>query len=85
MSAGRKAAPPPLLSRTTAWTRERIGALPMAEVRQLCANAERLQEPEIAALCAEVLTEQRRAALAAAKAAKAKAGKGPLPKKTAAA
>jgi hypothetical protein len=52
---------PPLLSRSTSWTLERITALSAPEVRQLRDNAERLQEPEIAALCEQALSAQRRA------------------------
>jgi hypothetical protein len=37
------------------WTQERIESLSTPEVRQLMANAERLAEPEIAALCGAVL------------------------------
>lgn len=42
------------------WTREKIGSLTTPEVRQLRANAERLQETEIAALCDAVLGERPR-------------------------
>ncbi len=45
--------------RAEEWTRERIGQLPALEITQLRANAERLNEPELAALCSEVLTEAR--------------------------
>jgi len=38
-----------------AWTKERIAALKMPEVRQLRANAERLRELAVIALCDEVL------------------------------
>ena len=41
--------------RTAQWTREKIESLSTAEVRQLRDNAQRLHEPEIAALCDEVL------------------------------
>jgi len=37
------------------WTREKIDSLSTVEVRQLQANALRLHETEIAALCDEVL------------------------------
>ena len=45
------------LSRPTVerWTQERIEALSTPEIRQLQANALRLNEPEIAALCEAVL------------------------------
>lgn len=42
-------------SRAAQWTREKIDSLSTAEVRQLRDNAERLHEPEIAALCEQVL------------------------------
>ena len=70
MSAKAKtAAPPPELPRTTSWTAERIAKLNMIEVRQLKDNALRLGEPEIAALCDKAMTELRRIATAARKAA----------------
>jgi hypothetical protein len=52
---------PPELSRTTSWTAERVAALPeMLDVRQLLANAERLGEEALAALCtAEIVTRRR--------------------------
>ena len=37
------------------WTKERIERLSSGDIRQLQANAERLNEPELAALCGEVL------------------------------
>lgn len=46
---------PPLLTRATAWTPERIAALSTPELRQLHANAQRLQEEDLAAQCAEAL------------------------------
>jgi hypothetical protein len=36
------------------WTKDRIQTLTKPEVKQLRANAERLQEPEVVALCDEV-------------------------------
>ncbi len=42
-------------ARTALWTIEKITALTTPEVRQLRANAERLEEDDIAALCAQVL------------------------------
>lgn len=41
------------------WTRERIDSLTTIEVRQLHANALRLAEPEIAAICDTVLSSRR--------------------------
>ena len=59
---------PPILPRATVWTAERIAALPaMLDVRQLEGNALRLDEPEVAALCAADMTRRRREALAAPK------------------
>lgn len=46
--------------RVALWTRERIAELATYEVRQLHANATRLQESEIALLCDSVLAERRR-------------------------
>lgn len=62
MSAARKIAPPPMLSRQTVWTAERIDKLTPPEVKQLRANAERLQEPEIAELCTKSLKGRPRPA-----------------------
>lgn len=39
------------------WTRERIERLGKNEIKQLRDNAERLGEPDLAALCAAVLKE----------------------------
>lgn len=47
-------------ARTALWTIEKIAALTTPEVRQLRANAERLQEDDIAALCAQVLGDRPR-------------------------
>lgn len=47
-------------SRAARWTKDRINALTTAEVRQLRANAERLRNTEVAALCDEVLGERPR-------------------------
>jgi len=53
--------PLPRLTRVTHWTQERIESLSTPEVRQLMANAERLAEPELAALCGTVLAGRPRA------------------------
>lgn len=45
--------------RVEQWTRERIERLPAPEIVQLRANAERLDEPDLAALCSVVLTSVR--------------------------
>lgn len=71
----RTAAPAPELPRTTSWTAERIAKLSMIEVRQLKDNAVRLGEPEIAALCDKAMTDLRRIASAARKAAPPKPAK----------
>jgi hypothetical protein len=62
--------------RSVAWTTERIDALATPEVRQLLVNAERLNDPEIAARCNGVLHERRRrtAAEARSKIGKARSG-----------
>jgi len=50
--------------RVELWTREKIESLSTAEVRQLQANALRLSEPEIAALCDDVLGTRPRGRVA---------------------
>ena len=58
------------------WTKDRIQTLTKPEVKQLRANAERLQEPEVVALCDEVLSGKAKAAKAATvRTAKAKPAK----------
>ena len=58
------------------WTKDRIQTLTKPEVKQLRANAERLQEPEVVALCDEVLSGKAKAAKAAiVRPAKAKLAK----------
>jgi len=49
----------PVLPRVTAWTLEKISALPPKEIKQLRANADRLHETEIAALCEKALKTMR--------------------------
>jgi hypothetical protein len=46
--------------RVAKWDREKIETLGTPELRQLMANAQRLQEPEVAALCNEVLASRPR-------------------------
>jgi len=46
--------------RAETWTRERIGQLPVRDIMQLRANAERLNEPGVAALCSDVLAATTR-------------------------
>jgi hypothetical protein len=48
------------------WTLDRIQTLSKPEVKQLRANAERLQEPEVVALCDEVLSSKAKPAKATA-------------------
>ena len=43
------------LGRGVLWTKDRINSLTTAEVRQLRANAERLNEAEVTAWCDEIL------------------------------
>jgi len=50
--------PPPARPRTIEWTLERIAGLSSPEVRQLLANATRLEDTGIAARCAEVLKDR---------------------------
>ena len=44
------------------WTLDRIQTLSKPEVKQLRANAERLQEPGVVALCDEVLSSKAKPA-----------------------
>jgi hypothetical protein len=53
------AAPMPS-SRSVNWTKERIALLGTIEIKQLRANAERLNDPEIVGRCNEVLGERPR-------------------------
>lgn len=52
--------------RAALWTKDKIDLLSTPEVRNLHANAERLLETEIAALCLEVLGARPRTGVAAA-------------------
>jgi hypothetical protein len=58
--------------RAARWTKDKIDSLPTPDVRQLRANAERLNEPEIAALCDQVLGARPRRAAASGTKAKPK-------------
>ncbi|HXI37838.1 MAG TPA: hypothetical protein VNH80_13095 [Burkholderiales bacterium] len=42
--------------RIAQWSRERLEALSITELRQLMDNAQRLKEAELAATCQEILT-----------------------------
>ena len=60
-----------MTARALDWTKDRIQTLTKPEVKQLRANAERLHEPEVVALCDEVLSGRpKTAALRPAKAKK---------------
>jgi hypothetical protein len=52
------------------WTLDRIQTLTKPEVKQLRANAERLQEPGVVALCDEVLGGSKPKPASATRAAK---------------
>ena len=52
------------------WTKDRIQTLSKPEVKQLRANAERLSEPEVVALCDEVLSVKANTKTAAARTAR---------------
>ena len=61
MNAPRSRSPkyvPPILSRSTSWSLERIAKLTAAEVRQLMENATRLGEEEVAQLCDKAIKEK---------------------------
>jgi hypothetical protein len=51
-------------SRSVDWTKERIALLGTIEIKQLRANAERLNDPEIVGRCNEVLGERPRSGVA---------------------
>jgi hypothetical protein len=53
--------------RAEEWTRERVAELPAEEILQLRENAARLNEPDLAAMCSDVLTQVRMRARAAAR------------------
>lgn len=57
------------------WTRDRIQTLTKPEVKQLRANAERLDEPGVVALCDEVLSSKAAKPAGSAAPRKAKAAK----------
>lgn len=62
------------------WTLDRIQTLTKPEVKQLRANAERLEEPGVVALCDEVLSSKT--AVKAPSAGAARAAKATKPKGT---
>jgi hypothetical protein len=53
--------------RVAQWSKEKISTLTTIELKQLMANAVRLNEPDVAALCKEVLIERPRVMAAARK------------------
>ncbi len=46
--------------RAATWTREQVDKLSTLELRALLANAQRLNETQLAAICDELLAERRR-------------------------
>ena len=60
-----RAAPILPRGRVAKWSREQIDKLTTLDLRALLANAERLHETEIAALCNELLVARRRSQAAA--------------------
>jgi len=44
-----------VFSRSEEWTLERVARLSVQEIRQLRANAERLNDPAVVAVCSEAL------------------------------
>ena len=56
--------PTPSSRSSVDWTKERIALLGTVEVKQLRANAERLNDPEIVGRCNEVLGERPRSGVA---------------------
>ena len=74
---------PPILprGRVSTWSREQIDRLSTPDLKALLANAERLQETEVATLCKVVLTARPRGNSVAARLAKA--GKKPVAVKSA--
>ncbi len=50
--------------RVAQWSKEKINGLTTPELRQLMANAQRLEETEVAALCHELLSERPRGIVA---------------------
>jgi hypothetical protein len=73
----KKIPPAPILprGRVISWSREQIDKLSTPDLKALLANAERLQETEVATLCRAVLTARPRGNNAAARLARAGAAK----------
>lgn len=74
----------PPLTRSTAWSADKISALSLAEIRTLSTNAERLGEDEVVALCKEAISLRAKKQSAARKTAKKPAVKAVKPVKAAA-
>lgn len=74
----------PKRTRSVEWTLERIGTLDTIGIRNLRANSERLDDPEIMKRCDAVLTERRRASRLAAHSSGAGATRKPGAKASAA-
>lgn len=73
----KKIPPAPILprGRVAQWSRERLEKLSKEELLALLANAERLQETEVATLCRAVLAARPRGNSAAARALRTAAAK----------
>jgi hypothetical protein len=71
----KKIPPAPILprGRVTTWSREQIDKLTTPDLKALLANAERLQETEVATLCRAILTARPRGNNAASRLVKAAA------------
>ena len=71
----KKIPPAPILprGRVSTWSREQIDKLTTPDLKALLANAERLQEAEVATLCRAILAARPRGNNAAARLAKAAA------------
>jgi hypothetical protein len=65
------------------WTLDRIQTLSKPEVKQLRANAERLEEPGVVALCDKVLSSSKAKPAGTAAARAAKTAKAAKPRKEA--
>jgi hypothetical protein len=69
----KKIPPAPILprGRVSTWSREQIDKLSTPDLKALLANAERLQEAEVATLCRAILAARPRGNSAAARLARA--------------
>ena len=64
----------PTLTRSTAWSAEKISALSLAEIRTLSTNADRLGEEEVVAMCKEAISQRAKKQSALRKTAVKKPG-----------